>query len=314
MKIKLFKQVYIAGIALSFFLSIPFAFNRFLSQQNSNTDFGYLVFFVGVAHMIVLSIIGFKLKENNNKSSAGYRIQTAGYLHTLIGFTGALLQLDTTNLLETIVTPLSYALVTSIIGWFVGGELVNEANEEESNILETEVKRISRELKSFADELSVIQHKYIEKIESVSNSLEEHISKVNVSYSRMLDTSEITLERLSKQQIALLNQLNLYQTKFIESQQKCYNSMNEANTKTINASDVLSNSINNFASSLSSSELSQISISAKELNDQTTLAAQQMKELAIQSSDAANYLQNSHVLIKQLEELIHWISNPRRSV
>ncbi|MFB2645816.1 hypothetical protein ACE09Y_06000 [Raphidiopsis sp. BLCC-F218] len=202
--IKIFKIVYFVGIFLSGVLT-------FLSSDKNNTEISKLVWLVGVSHVFVLAMIGFKMQQSKDKAAAGLRVQTSGYLHTLIGFSGALFQLDPKNLLATIVVPLSYALFTSIIGWFFGGELVNEFNEQQGGGIANEAERLIREFKSFSDSLSAIHKQYIQKIKDASDSFESQLQKVGAAYERMVDTQEVQFDRLSKKQLDLLAQLEGYQ-------------------------------------------------------------------------------------------------------
>ncbi len=141
--IKIFKLVYFLGIFLSVVLT-------FIASGKQNTEI--IVCLLGISHVFVLAMIGFRMERSKDKAAAGLRVQTSGYLHTLIGFSGALFQLDPENLLATIVVPLSYALFTSIIGWFFGGELVNEFDGGGAVDIGNEGERIAQEFHIFCGE------------------------------------------------------------------------------------------------------------------------------------------------------------------
>lgn len=302
--IKTFKILYFAGIFLSGLLTIIFP---------SNTAFSKIIWLVGVGHVCLLAFLGFNMEEPKYKIASGLRVQTSGYLHTLIGFSGALFQLDPKNLLNTIVIPLSYALFTSIIGWCLGGELVNESQEQETEILTSEVEKIANELKNFADLLTVTHKKYIEKIANASEVFEENLGKVGASYERMLDTYEVQLNRLNTKQAELLNQLETYQKQFVNSQNDCYTKIESAIRKSIESSHTFSNSIDSLSSTLSTRELSSITSNVTALNDQTKSASDNMGQVANQSYEVAKYLKDSQVLIKELEKLLDSISHYRRT-
>ena len=196
--INAFKILYFSGIFLSGLLTIAFS-------NKISTDASKLVWLIGVSHVAVLAFFGFFMKQPKDKIAAGLRVQTSGYLHTLIGFSGALFQLDPENLLNTIVVPLSYALFTSIIGWCLGGELVNEFHEEEGDPLKDEIEKIASRFRSFSDELTVIHEKYIEQIKACSKQIEgsaqsfqDNMSKVGASYERMIKTYEAQLNVLNQ--------------------------------------------------------------------------------------------------------------------
>ncbi|MEB3311057.1 MAG: hypothetical protein VKJ02_12555 [Snowella sp.] len=303
--LKSFKIWYFAGIFLSGLLTVIFSVNTNVSR---------LVWLVGVGHVCILAFLGFKMKEPKHKIAAGLRVQTSGYLHTLIGFCGALLQLQPQNLLETIKIPLSYALITSIIGWWFGGELVNEFHEEETNLITTEAQKIADELKSFSDILTVTHKKYVEKIANASEVFEENLGKVGASYERMLDTYEVQINRLNTKQSDLLNQLENYQKQFINSQNTCYIEMDNAIKTSIDSSYKLNTSVDSLIRSLSTKELLSITSNVAALNEQTKLASENMGKVANTSDEVAKYLDNSQVLIKELEKLLDLIHSARRTI
>jgi len=303
--IKIFKIVYFLGIFFSGVLT-------FVSSDKNNTEISKLVWLVGVSHVFVLAMIGFKMQQSKDKAAAGLRVQTSGYLHTLIGFSGALFQLDPQNLLATIVVPLSYALFTSIIGWFFGGELVNEFNEQQGGGIANEAERLIREFKSFSDSLSAIHKQYIQKIKDASDSFESQLQKVGEAYERMVDTQEVQFDRLSKKQLDLLAQLEVYQKEFIDSQNKCYGEMDNAIQKSINSSDKLNASVDALTSALSTKELSSITSNFVYLSEQTKVASDNMLQVATTSQNVAKYLKDSKILIDQLEKLLSSINSYRR--
>lgn len=303
--IKIFKIVYFFGIFLSVVLT-------FVSSDKNNTEISKLVWLVGVSHVFVLAMIGFKMQQSKDKAAAGLRVQTSGYLHTLIGFSGALFQLDPKNLLATIVVPLSYALFTSIIGWFFGGELVNEFNEQQGGGIANEAERLIREFKSFSDSLSAIHKQYIQKIKDASDSFESQLQKVGAAYERMVDTQEVQFDRLSKKQLDLLAQLEVYQKEFIDSQNKCYGEMDNAIQKSINSSDKLNASVDALTSALSTKELFSITSNFVYLSEQTKVASDNMGQVATTSQNVAKYLKDSKILIDQLENLLSSINSYRR--
>ncbi|MFM7560317.1 hypothetical protein, partial [Cylindrospermopsis raciborskii] len=105
---KNFKIWYLGGIGLSIVLTV-------FAHVNKNNELSPLIVVFGVGHVFILAIMG-RIQRPKDRAAAGLRVQTSGYLHTLIGFSAALFQLDPENLLATIVVPLSYALFTSIVG------------------------------------------------------------------------------------------------------------------------------------------------------------------------------------------------------
>jgi chromosome segregation ATPase len=269
---------------------------------------------VGVSHVCFLAFLGFQMKEPKQKIACGLRVQTSGYLHTLIGFCGALLQLQPQNLLETIKIPLSYALVTSIIGWWFGGELVNRFHEEDDDPIKDEVEKIASKFRSFSDEITVIHEKYIKQIESSAKSFQDNMSEVGASYERMIKTYEAQLNRLNSKQSELLNQLESYQKQFVNSQNSCYRAIESEIKKSIELSYSLNGSIESLSSSFSTKYISSITSNITSLNEHTKLASDGMNQVASQSYDVAKYLNDSQILIEQLEKLLDSISHYQRTM
>lgn len=105
-----------------------------------------------VAHMAVLSVMGFLVLGEAGRL-AGEKVQTAGYLHTLNGFSAALLLLtlgpDGASLdLRAFLAPLGSALLTSVIGWFVGGEIVGRGTLQQTASLADESLRAAQEMQN----------------------------------------------------------------------------------------------------------------------------------------------------------------------
>jgi hypothetical protein len=306
---KFFKKIYFSGIILGIIFSIPLvtkSINQIFSSDSITNNF--IVFF-GVGHVIWLAVLGWKMKNPADKLGAGLRVQTAGYLHTLVGFTGALFQLNPDDLLNSIIAPLSYALLTSVFGWLFGGELVNDFQEEEGIGVEKEAKKVSRELRSFADEMAVIHRQYLERVENSSKGFAENLAKVSAAYERMLDSYSTTLDRLNTKQGELLEQLSQSQSKFIREQNNSYDSMNNAIEQSISLSYTLHDSVKNFVNKLS--DVSSLSDNMSHLNEQTNLAAQSMQETADASYQTSQYLNNSRVLIEELEKVLESVAKLR---
>ena len=301
-----FKKVYLTGIFLSIFLT-------FISYLLKNNAISTLIWLFGIIHVFWLSFIGFKrIQHPKDKASVGLRVQTAGYLHTLIGFSGALFQLEPENLLDSIVIPLSYALFTSIIGWCLGGELVNEFHEKQGDIITTEAEKLAQGFKKFADDLTVIHTRYAEQVQNASQKFEDCLDRVGAAYERMLSTHEVQLERLKRRQSELLDQLEADQTRFINNQSRCYGEIEKAIGTSIDSSRKLNSSVASLTDALSREELLSITNNFRLLNEQTRLASDNMGGVATTSNSVAQYLRESRILINELEKLLNFISSYRR--
>ncbi|MFL0604164.1 hypothetical protein [Cylindrospermopsis raciborskii] len=358
---KNFKIWYLGGIVLSIVLTV-------FAHVNQNNELSPLILVFGVGHVLILAIMGFRIQKSKDRAAAGLRVQTSGYLHTLIGFSAALFQLDPENLLATIVVPLSYALFTSIVGWCLGGELVNEFHEQSGDPITNESEKLAQEFRNFADSLTVIHRRYAQEISNASESFQDHLQRVAVAYERMLDTYELQLNRLNKKHSELSEQLETSQQKFIDTQSRYYqkhselseqletsqqrfidnqnryylqmenaieaqlsrliakhselynqldNQLETSQQRFVDSQNrcyvQMEGAINYFTSILSGEKISYFASSFASLNEQTNFASQSMEKVAISSKNVSRYLDNSKVLIEELENLLNLISSYRRT-
>lgn len=154
--------IYTIGFLIAFFMP-------FLGLSD------YLIW-VGITHMILLSGVGLFLLDESDKPNAKERIQTMGYLHTLIGFSAALMKIHQTVgalSLMSILSPLGSAVWTSIIGWFVGGEMLKKRSTGSMHSVRVEMEHVEEELRDFASAVHRIHGEYIETIRESSKTLTE---------------------------------------------------------------------------------------------------------------------------------------------
>ena len=106
-RLKLLSVIYISGIVIAFCISISGMPNFFFLR----TWFPYLhnyLWLFSVSHMAILVVLGYTYFAPIS-TIAGSKIQTAGYIHTLIGITAALLSLN----------PQSFTLSAFLSPWMV---------------------------------------------------------------------------------------------------------------------------------------------------------------------------------------------------
>ena len=88
---------------------------------------------VSISHMLALTVIAWVQVANRRRAPANLddvarRLANTGYVHTLIGVIASLALVGRVDLLtdaglSALVTPMGAALITSIIGWWMGGEI-----------------------------------------------------------------------------------------------------------------------------------------------------------------------------------------------
>lgn len=96
------------------------------NQPHPTNAAQYFVTGFGVAHILILGLLGYGVANKIVIATAG-KIQTAGYIHMLIGLSAALIQghlWGTEALALDRVLPLTaMALVTSVVGWSIGEDV-----------------------------------------------------------------------------------------------------------------------------------------------------------------------------------------------
>ena len=124
---RLFVLLYYAGLTLATAIAVSSAQKQLFAGRVYFADYSEHIFATALVHMLVLIVAGFVIARD--KALAGSRIQTAGYLHTLIGFSIAMAHVSITQNFSAaqVMVPLSAALITSILGWLFGGEIAARA-------------------------------------------------------------------------------------------------------------------------------------------------------------------------------------------
>lgn len=164
-KLEFLIQVYVWGILLTGLLAVVLAFTRVTVPS-------FLILIAGVLHLLWLIFLSFQLNNVQERyrsyvlTQAANRIQSAGYLHTLIGFLYAISSLgnlgsDASNL----AVPLSSALVTSLLGWLAGGEIAAKGEYENPNV-EQATRQVVIALENYSIKLTDIQSNYTQRLET----------------------------------------------------------------------------------------------------------------------------------------------------
>lgn len=171
---------------------------------------------VGLTHLLLLVVWGLLLLPRSLKQAAGERVQTAGYLHTLIGFAAALLSLDRGDVeLSAVLYPLGSALSTSIIGWLLGGEIASLGVNPDRRSLDSEYQQMAREMADFSEALRQSHHMYLSTIERATDAYRElHVQQIDLLrqhqqlQNKLIGDSEGAYSRLAETQGQLGDRLN----------------------------------------------------------------------------------------------------------
>lgn len=133
--------------------------------------------FYGIAHMLLLLALGLKVSRPS-KPLAGAKIQTAGYLHTLIGFVAALLVFnsDDAKSLSTLMVLLGVALFTSIIGWAFGSEIADAGGAPSRHgFMDERMDAVAKEFDGFAEGVRAVHAEYLAALRAAVAELRREV-------------------------------------------------------------------------------------------------------------------------------------------
>lgn len=179
----LFRLVYWVGVMLTFLMMFsyagtpPEAINLPFLPEAVRESGAILV--LSYSHMLLLIVLGLdvsgwlKLIPKRRHARAevqhvGTQVQTAGYLHTLIGFGAALFALQPDDLqVMAVLMPIGSALGTSILGWFVGGEIVGRTMQDDQEEAQDKLRDLVDGLDRFIGDASTKHQVYLDTMTKV---------------------------------------------------------------------------------------------------------------------------------------------------
>jgi archaellum component FlaC len=235
-----------------FFVALGLMLGLYLGVEFIEQYVGILFLAVGIQHMIALVLLGFFaiIKERDDNIEVGNRVATMGYLHTLIGTSVALIMTskfggaEMIEHIDTIISPIGSALITSIIGWAFGKEMEREryrykleSTEQSDNALEFLADRVKRS----AYMIEQGSQKWMESMEYSSTQLIASSQKLEQSVNSATKISEQSIEELTRSFNRLFEQME----RAVNDVERNF----EATSK--DANRVFKNSINTFDNGLS---------------------------------------------------------------
>lgn len=209
---KIFNFFYFAGVGFGIALIIGLQLNWWFAKELA-TDELFMLYAppAFICLLFLMSISQYWLKYSGQ--IAGTKVQTAGYLYTLIGAVIAMLQMkDAQVTVADTIAPIGAALLTSLIGWFLGSFISDDVpgGHGDATGLDTDLKHIKVLEKAALDTLSTIgemlkqqrdligdihdaQTKYINTIRESSEdfaSLKSNIKPIEEALSGMKDLAK----------------------------------------------------------------------------------------------------------------------------
>jgi methyl-accepting chemotaxis protein len=166
-------------------------------------------YFLGsISHVLLLAVLGFALNAVD-KTLAGSKVQTAGYLHTLISFLSIFSQVKQEFTLDVVLYPIGAALITSILGWFLGSEIITRGGVNIKSF-QNESEKLASELSGFRHAIHKIHEDYVKilmKANQEFSSLHKEQSKMYKKVNELAETAEQLVQSL--QSVAVMLKDNL---------------------------------------------------------------------------------------------------------
>lgn len=287
-----FTFVYVLGIILGMIIAI---------SQVIPTEF---LLIVGLSHLLILVVWGFFLIPQSLKEEAGNRIQTAGYLHTLIGFASALILLGTSDFdqaqLNEVLYPLGSALSTSIVGWLLGGEISSLGENYEKKIVRSEFQQLVDEIKEFTGAIQEVHNAYLSTM-----------TQVYRSYRQLQEEQENLLKKHQDIQYQIMEETQKFHQELVNTNSQASQELNQLFNQSTDKLQELEKLLSRTTQDMKM--LEPVLDSFSELKSNSDLATNNLSEVAQASRRTAQYLNESRALMTELENLLEYIASVKNS-
>lgn len=286
--LQIFSLLYRSGIIFSIFfcIVIPFLFKyNLLSIDkyinillhsvffeeigiNLTKPFDYIAFtniflLFGILHILSLSTFTYfilkKKDEYYTRSTLSSKIQTCGYLYTLVGFAMSLINLQTGSLsINTLAPPIGFAIFTSILGWFIGGEFEQSDPNVEAN---EKFKELARNIGTFSNmvvnatddfnrKTIDLSNQYIKVSKKFNDLSDIFVGNVNSSLEQNLELLKESTEQISnysieagKVQVDTMEEINKQITASVS---KCLETISLSSNKVEKINDFIDSNFGNI--------------------------------------------------------------------
>ncbi|MDR9403811.1 MAG: hypothetical protein RI580_10260 [Halothece sp. Uz-M2-17] len=287
-----FTFIYVVGIILGMVIAI---------SQVFPTE---ILLIEGLSHLLILVIWGFFFLPQSMKEEAGNRIQTAGYLHTLIGFASALILLGSSTFnegeLNAILYPLGSALSTSIVGWLLGGEISSLGENYEKKRVKSEFQQLIDEIKEFTGAIQEVHSSYLSTI-----------TQVYRSYRQLQEEQENLLRKHQELQYKIMEETQTFHDSLLTTNTQANQDLNQLFTNTTERLQELEQLVTRTTEEMK--HLDPLLDSFSQLKSNSDLATNNLSEIAQASRRTAQYLNESQTLMQELEKLLDYITTIKKS-
>ena len=287
-----FTFIYVVGIILGMVIAISQVFSS------------EILLIEGLSHLLVLVIWGFFFIPQSLKEEAGNRIQTAGYLHTLIGFASALILLGNSTFnqgeLNSILYPLGSALSTSIVGWLLGGEISSLGENYEKKLVKSEFQQLIDEIKEFTGAIQEVHGSYLSTM-----------TQVYRSYRQLQEEQENLLRHHQDLQYKIMEETQNFQNNLLATNTQASQDLNQLFTQSTERLQELETLVARTTEEMK--HLDPLLESFSQLKENSDLATNNLAEMAQASRRTAQYLNESQALMRELEKLLDYIATIKKS-
>jgi methyl-accepting chemotaxis protein len=287
-----FTLIYVSGIILGMVIAI---------SQVFSTE---ILLLAGLSHLLILVILGFFFVPLPLKEEAGNRIQTAGYLHTLIGFASALILLGSTTFdqgdLNEILYPLGSALSTSIVGWLLGGEISSLGENYEKKLVRSEFQQLIEEIQEFTGAIQEIHSNYLSTM-----------TQVYRSYRQLEDEQENLLKKHQTIQYQIMEETQNFHQQLLQTNTQASEEINQLFAQSTERLQALETLFSRTTEEMK--KLEPILDSFSQLKTNSDLATTNLSEVAQAARRTAQYLNESRTLMTELENLLEYITSVKNS-
>ncbi|AFZ42593.1 hypothetical protein PCC7418_0359 [Halothece sp. PCC 7418] len=287
-----FTFIYVLGILLGMVIAI---------SQVFSTE---ILLIEGLSHLFILVIWGFFFLPQSQKEEAGNRIQTAGYLHTLIGFASALILLGSSAFnqgeLNAILYPLGSALSTSIVGWLLGGEISSLGENYEKKRVKSEFQQLIDEIQEFTGAIQEVHSTYLSTM-----------TQVYRSYRQLQEEQENLLRQHQDLQSRIMEETQNFHYNLFTTNTEATQELNQLFTQSSERLQELETLVARTTEEMK--HLDPLLDSFSQLKNNSDLATNNLAEVAQASRRTAQYLNESQALMRELEKLLDYITTVKTS-
>jgi len=287
-----FTFIYVLGIILGMIIAI---------SQVFSTE---ILLIEGLSHLLILVVWGFFFIPQSLKEEAGNRIQTAGYLHTLIGFASALILLGSSAFnqgeLNAILYPLGSALSTSIVGWLLGGEISSLGENYEKKQVKSEFQQLIDEIKEFTSAIQEVHSSYLSTI-----------TQVYRSYRQLQEEEENLLRQHQELQHKIMEETQNFHDNLLTTNTQASEDLNQLFTQSTERLQELETLVARTTEEMK--HLKPLLDSFSQLKSNSDVATNNLADMAQASRRTAQYLNESQVLMRELEKLLEYITTVKNT-